>query len=104
MKHLVRFDESIDQSTPCAVYNVEKAELVGIFKTITLASKYVYGTPKENSMSAVIRKKSKIRKYNNKLNLVITARYANQKQIDELGDKNWIIKPGYPMFQQIQVG
>lgn len=68
----------------------------------TMASTYVYGTPKENAMSAVARKKSKIRKYNNKLNLVLTARHANKKQIEELGDRNWVVRPGYPVptFQQ----
>lgn len=97
IKKYSEISESITwESTPCCIYNVEKAELIGIFRTVTEASKYIYGRPKENELSNVIKKKSKIRKTSNVLNLVLTARHANSTHIEKLGNAVWFVSPGYP--------
>ena len=38
MKYLKMFETFVDNSTPCAIYNAEKKELIGLFKSRTLAA------------------------------------------------------------------
>ena len=57
MKHIMTFNENtqLNISTPCALYNADKKELIGLFKTRQLASKYIYGT-KTKSSKMIIKK------------------------------------------------
>ena len=106
MKHIMTFNENtqlglinrpnIDISTPCALYNADKKELIGLFNSRQLASKYIYGTKtKLSNISVIINKKTRIRASSNLLNVTIAGRNLNDNQKELLGNKPFVIVGDY---------
>ena len=78
---------------PISLYNSDKKELVGVFFTQKLALKYIYGykwASRSCYLWGAIAKKMVIRK-NVLLGFPIAVRYANNEQIELLGDLDYII-------------
>jgi hypothetical protein len=92
----------IINDTPIALYNSEKLELVGIFKTKTIIGKYLYegiyegvkSQTKSSRVHVAISKKYQLR--NTRFEFPVALRYANKKQIEILGDQDAVIFKDYP--------
>ena len=110
MKYIKSFKESLisegkdkrndinrlNQEFPCAVYNSDVPELVGIFFSRELASKYIFGSHTTKKITGVIKRKSIIRADRNILGFNIAIRTANPAQREMLGYEKYIIMKDYP--------
>jgi len=86
-KKIQFFCRKNDETLGCAVYNSDKKELIGLFKTRKLASIYIYGIDgikKINYISQVISQKICIKKDSNILGFNVTIRNLTTKQKEEL--------------------
>ena len=90
------FETFVDNSTPCAIYNAEKKELIGLFKSRTLAAKYLGGKVSKSMISTSISNKDGIRASSNPLNVRLAARNVNPAQRELLGDKPYLMFNNYP--------
>lgn len=94
------FSEFSKIAKPVVIYDTTKKTPIGIFRTISLAGKYVFGkeTPVGNSsaiISRALKNKSKILK--SKLDIPICVREACKQYVDALGSEDLIIFEGYPV-------
>lgn len=83
---------------PIALYNTEKKELVAVFRYKILAARYIfekYDCYKAQRVEDSIKKLGCINK-GTIFDFKVTFRYANNKQIEMLGDADYIITDGYP--------
>jgi len=83
---------------PIALYNTEKKELIAVFKYKILAARYIfekYDCYKAQRVEESIKNLGCINK-GTIFDFKVTFRYANSKQIELLGDKEYIIMDGYP--------
>jgi hypothetical protein len=83
---------------PIALYNTEKKELVAVFRYKILAARYLfekYDCYKAQRVEDSIKKLGCIIK-GTIFDFKVTFRYANSKQIEMLGDADYIITDGYP--------
>jgi hypothetical protein len=76
------------------LYNTEKKELIGIFKTNSLVGKYLFplkGTTKSNSrISTTLKQNSRIN--NTIFPFPVAIRFCE----DDLISEDYVISPGYP--------
>ncbi len=95
MKYIKLFELfDVDNSTPCAIYNAEKKELIGLFKSRTLAAKYL-GVKKQMVYNSIANNDG-IRASSNPLNVRLAARNVNPAQRELLGDKVYLMFNNYP--------
>ena len=83
---------------PIALYNTEKKELVAVFRYKILAARYLfekYDSYKASRVECSINNLGCISK-GTIFDFKVTFRYANSKQIELLGDADYIITDGYP--------
>jgi len=83
---------------PVALYNTEKKELIAIFKYKIHVARYIfkkYDCYKAQRIESTMRCLGCISK-GTIFDFKVTLRYANDKQIEMLGDNNYIILQGYP--------
>lgn len=91
----------IQNERSIAVYNPEKQELIGVFKTPTMAAKYLmsgdirYGCQRVRS---ALHSKGKTKA--TRINLKVAIRYANESQLLLLTDNDWWIHKDYPSVHQ----
>ena len=93
MKHIKLFNEDFInklENRVTAIYNADKQELIGIFSTMAIASKYLFGFKKSGKF-LTDRVKLKIKIKNSLLGCNIAIRYANEKQKEIIGNKLYII-------------
>jgi hypothetical protein len=80
---------------PITLYDVNTKKVVGIFKTKTLCSNYIFAETHNcnhiTRITASISKKVRIKSNG----LLLTVRTANPEQVLILGDFNYIIMNGY---------
>ena len=97
MKYIKLFELfDVDTSTPCALYNAEKKELIGLFKSRILAAKYLGGKVTKNMIYHSIANNDGIRASSNPLNVRLAARNVNPAQRELLGDKPYLMFNNYP--------
>jgi hypothetical protein len=95
MKYIKLFELfDVDTSTPCAIYNAEKKELIGLFKSRILAAKYL--GVKTQMIYNSIAYNNGIRASSNPLNVRLAARNVNPAQRELLGDKVYLMFNNYP--------
>ena len=91
---------SIKNETPIAIYNADKKELIAVFKRQIDLEDYLYGYKGKHycHISNYIRRN--VKSHNTILAPTRVAfRFANEKQIQELGEQDFIIKEGYPKWK-----
>jgi hypothetical protein len=96
MKYVKMFETFVDNSTPCAIYNAEEKKLIGLFKSRTLAAKYIGGNVSKGMISSSIANNDGIRASSNPFNVRLAARNINPAQRELLGDKVYLIFNNYP--------
>lgn len=99
MKYIKNFealDAEFYNEIPCALYNKEKKELIGLFNTRSLASKYLLGDKDSRKISTIIKRKSVLYAKRNLLNVDVVIRNLNELQKKELGNQVFVIRPDYP--------
>lgn len=87
----------INYTYPIAIYNCEKKELIGLFKTVTFATRYLFngaGGKKINSIMYALNSRRKIT--NSSFNFSIAVRACTQEQKDLLSNHDFIIVNDYP--------
>jgi len=98
MKYIKLFealDAEYNNEIPCAIYNKEKKELIGLFSTRSLASKYLFVDKDSTKIGHIIKRKSVLYARRNLLNIDIVIRNLNELQKEELGSQKFIIRQGY---------
>ena len=86
----------LDNSIPCAVYNASKGELVALFKSMTLASKYIYGFGCHmNKISHYVNTKGMIKANKTILGYNVSVRKMQEKYSDVLGCNDYVVMEGY---------
>ena len=87
---------NIQNDTPVTIYDCNKQSVIGIFSTKILVAKYLFNDHISKFKTRVrdcISRKSRIN--DSVLNIPIALRYANEKQIELLGGKDYLINDGY---------
>lgn len=98
MKYIKYYESITDTYIPCAIYNVNKKELVGIFYSQKLAAKFIYAHKlmhDGNRVAYSIQNKSVISPKNSVLDYSVTVRNANPAQREELGIEKYVLRDGY---------
>ena len=81
---------------PCAVYNADKKELIGLFNSRTLASKYIFGDrTKSGKITDAIRRTGAMKASSNPMNIRIACRNLTPKQKELLGTEPFLIFGDY---------
>lgn len=88
-----------------ALYNTDKKELIGVFKSLALASRYVFNEVSTWNNSRIWNAHAyKTRLYKNtKFKFPIAVRLANEKQALMLGNKQVIILNNYPAMPSYRI-
>jgi len=84
---------------PIAIYNSDKKELIGLFAELMLVAKYLRPTDVSkmySNLSDALYRKGAVRK--TIFSFRIAIRFANDNQINLLGDKKVFIMNNYPEF------
>jgi len=82
-----------NELSPVAVYDTDAKKLIGIFRSKSIASEFIYGVKKDSkTLSSYIKANSKISKKSHRLNCKILIRDATTAQQKECGDKPFILK------------
>lgn len=87
------------------VYNADKQEVVGIFSTPTLVMKYLWAkqkTKKPSYLFHYLHKKTQVKK--TIFDFKVVVRYANQEQIEKLGEEDYIILNNYYEPPKVSMG
>lgn len=75
---------------PVAVYNCDKQELVGIFGTTKIASRFIYGRQKGDAMRSLLWRlgyKCRIHPKSSNHDFILTVRYASKEQQELIKEK-----------------
>jgi len=99
MKYIKLFEE-LDNTNPCAVYNADKKELIGLFKSRGCAAKYIFGhrnTSFIGDVSYAISRKYNLTPKTTKHPFKIAVRDLSDKQKELLGDKTYQMFNDYPI-------
>jgi len=94
----------IADDRPIAVYNCDKKELIGIFRTVTLTGRYLfphYFGHKVRTIYYCILHKSNPR--DTIFNFRVAVRRISREQEKLIGDADYIIVGNYPQPKQIQM-
>ena len=81
-----------------ALYNTQKKELIGVFRTFAVAARYVFSeasTWNSSRMWNAYSLKTKLHKHTI-FNFPVAVRTANEKCMELLGGKDVYITDGYP--------
>lgn len=94
----------IENNQPVAVYNADKQQLIGIFKSKTLISKYLNPNYPEKSgrfiLDGLKRKIAKPAQEDMNLKCKLAFRYASDQQVAMLGTGDFYIAEGYPQLKK----
>lgn len=78
-----------------ALYNADRAELVGLFDGASILSRYIYGqNTKNGNIASALRNRHRLR--TKALGYSIALRYANENQKKIIGSDKYKILNGYP--------
>lgn len=86
----------INQDQSVVLYNAEKQEIVGIFKTQGLTARYIFpliGSTRTRRICDTLKLKTRI--CNSDLGFKVALRFAKNEQLEILGDKDYVILNGY---------
>jgi len=100
MLKYINFD--IDVSNPCALYNADKKELVGLFKSRGYAAKYIFGYRNQTFIQIVVKcvaKKLNLNPIRTKLSYKVALRNLNREQKELLGSKSYHMLNGYGIVE-----
>lgn len=91
----------INNDRPIALYNCEKKELIGLFKSQVLVSMYLYKERRHNIYASL---KNKWKMKNTVFDFPVAARWCNNQQVNLLGSENYKILNGYyePHYYQMK--
>jgi hypothetical protein len=87
----------LHNDTNVSLYNTDKKELIGIFRTIELASKYLFNLPIEKGSRRLrdrLKSKTKITELTN-FDFPVCIRMASETQKEMLGFKECLIMGDY---------
>lgn len=95
----------VNQDQSVVMYNADKQEIVGIFKTQGLTARYIFplGTGGRNRRICDTFK-LKTRIANSDHGFKIALRFAKPEHIELLGDKDYIILNGYKEPNKVSMG
>jgi len=81
-----------------AIYNADKKELVGVFKTMKICSKYIFEGVERNYHQAKLHDHVREKFYiqNTRFDFTVAIRVANAKQLERLKDDPLFIERNYP--------
>lgn len=82
---------------PIAIYNAKKKELIGIFRYKVSVARYIYknyNCDKNHYVEYCLKRNGRIIK-DLVFDFKVALRYANELQIDMLGNRDYIILNGY---------
>jgi hypothetical protein len=89
----------IRNDTPIVAYNADKQELIGIFFDGSFVRRYFYqndpNLKSSKNISSFVMRKGKLK--DTLFDFFVALRYANNEQIEMLGDKDYVILNGYPI-------
>jgi len=101
MKHIQLYekffsDSPIQEANPTAVYNADEQKLIAIFKSRSLAGKFLFGvskTPIEamKSLTYSLAKRTAMRPTTTRLGCMVAVRNASQEQKDMLGNNDYLL-------------
>lgn len=87
------------------LYNTQKKEMMGIFRTLAIASRYVFSELSTWNNSRIWNAYAYRTKLHIKTNFdfPIAVRMANEKQLEKLGKNDVVIFEGYPKMKNHRV-
>lgn len=91
---------------PVVIYNSEKQEVIGIFKTPLLAGRYLFPANETNHFKSqnILKAANRSGKISNsKFQFDVAVRYAKDNHIELLQDNFFVILPGYSQPEKSQM-
>ena len=85
---------NMGNETPIAVYNADKQQLVALFSSGALATKFIFGTkrPTKKGLTEYIQNRVRIAPCRTQHTFDIALRYANATQVEELSNSDCVLR------------